>query len=79
MVGEPLLMTGADLAGVRPLSTPDAVLTGSGLGGRGCVSRYRSTASSGFRATCFSTSGLWEASGSRAAHSALMAALLTGR
>lgn len=28
--------------------------------------RYRSTASSGFRTACFSTSGLWAASGSRA-------------
>lgn len=28
--------------------------------------RYRSTASRGFRATCFSTRGLWEASGSLA-------------
>lgn len=31
-------MTGADLAGVRPLSTPDTLFTGSGLGGRGWVS-----------------------------------------
>lgn len=38
MVGEPLLMTGADLAGVRLLSTLDELFTGSGLGGRGWVS-----------------------------------------
>lgn len=31
-------MTGADLAGVRPPSTPDTLFTGSGLGGRGWVS-----------------------------------------
>ena len=71
-------MTGADLAGARPLSTPDTFFTGSGFGGRGWVSRYRSTASRGFRTACFSTSGLWAASGSRAVHSALMAALLMG-
>lgn len=31
-------MTGADLAGVRLLSTLDELFTGSGLGGRGWVS-----------------------------------------
>lgn len=35
---------------------------GAGAG----LPRYRSTASRGFRTACFSTSGLWEASGSRA-------------
>lgn len=33
-----MLMTGADLAGARPLSTPDTFFTGSGFGGRGWVS-----------------------------------------
>lgn len=39
---------------------------GRALGWEGSSPRYRSTASRGFRTACFSTSGLWAASGSRA-------------
>jgi len=80
MVGEPLLKMGEDFMGVRlPVEMEPPRIGGSGLAGRGCASKYRTTDSRGLRLIGFSGKGFFGLSGNRRAHSALMAAVLTGR
>lgn len=80
MVGEPLLRMGEAFMGVRlPVEMDAPRIGGSGLIGRGCASKYRTTDSRGLRSTGFNGEGFFGLSGNRRAHSALMAAVLTGR
>lgn len=66
--------------GVRlPVEMDAPRIGGSGLAGRGCASKYRTTDSRGLRSTGFSGAGFFFSSGNSMAHSAFMAARLTGR
>lgn len=80
MVGEPLLRMGEDFMGVKlPVEIDPPRVGGLGLDGRGCASKYRTTDSRGLRSTGFGCEGFFDLSGTLRTHSALMAAVLTGR